>query len=214
VSIFYDILLGIGFGIVIAAPVGPIAFLCIRRTLQYGLLQGISTGLGAATADTLYGGIAILGVATVLQFLTEYQNYIRVIGGILLLFLGLQSFKSKATELRDPSVNHKTISNYFTAFLLTLANPATLITLIAIFAGIELGDDESTATLIYTIIGIFIGATIWWILVTWGVSSLKSKITLASIVKTNKIASIIIFGFGVYALVSGIDHLLGYHHIF
>ncbi len=213
-NILYDIILGAGLGILIAAPVGPIVFLCIRRTLQYGLFQGISTGLGAAIADTIYGGIAIIGVATVLQFLTEYENYIRIFGGIILLFLGYKSLRSKITEVRDPSQNHKTISNFFTALLLTLANPATLIILIGIFTTIELGDDESIPTLIYTIVGIFLGATLWWLMVSWGISTLKKKITLASVVKINRFASIIIVGFGIYSFISGIDHLLGFHHIF
>lgn len=213
-NIFYDIVIGIGLGVLIAAPVGPIAFLCIRRTLQYGLLQGVSTGLGAAIADTIYGGIAIVGVATVLQFLTEYEHYIRIFGGLILLFLGTQSLRSKITEVKDPSLNHKTLSNFFTALILTLANPATLIILIGIFASIELGDDESIPSLIATIVGVFLGATLWWLMVSWGISTLKKKITLASVVKINRFASIVILCFGIYAFVSGIDHLLGFHHIF
>jgi threonine/homoserine/homoserine lactone efflux protein len=202
------LLRGLAIGFSLAAPVGPIGILCIRRTLAYGSKRGLFVGLGAATADMMYGIIAAFGVSLISNFIAENLYIIRLVGGILLLILGYRTFQSHpASEAKMNGANGHTRA-FISVFLLTLTNPMTLFAFAVIFAGIGLErviGDYLLATLL--VAGIFIGSMTWFSLLTTLVHFFKEKITTDGIVVVNKIAGTLLILFGLLALWSSATRL-------
>jgi threonine/homoserine/homoserine lactone efflux protein len=196
---------GLLIGFSIAAPVGPIGVLCIRRTLAEGRLTGLVSGLGAATADAFYGSLAGFGLTLVSSFLVEQSGWLRPAGGVFLLYLGLRTFLAKpAGESASlKASNHSGLwGAYLSTLLLTLTNPLTILSFTAIFAGLGLGEtggDPLSAGLL--VLGVFCGSAAWWLLLSGGVSLLRTRLTPRSLIWINRVAGIIILGFGVAALV-------------
>ena len=128
---------GLIIGFSIAAPVGPIGALCIHNVLAKGWVLGFVTGLGAATADAIYGCIAGFGLTAVSNFSIDRQIWLRLIGGAFLCYLGIKTFVSRPTQ-QAASIQSKTFANtYASTFFLTLTNPITIISFVAIFSGLS-----------------------------------------------------------------------------
>lgn len=194
---------GFIIGLSMAAPVGPIGVLTIHRTLIQGRISGFVTGLGAALADTVYGIIAAFGLTAISSFLLNQTLFIQLIGGLCLIFLGIKSFVMKpATSAAN--VNTKGLINQFvTTFLLTLTNPTTILTFLAIFAGLGLGLTETThLSSITFVFGIFIGSALWWLVLSSTIGFFQSKITPKYLVWINRISGFIILSFGIFSLYS------------
>jgi threonine/homoserine/homoserine lactone efflux protein len=197
------LLKGLIVGFAIAAAIGPIGILCIRKTFEYGRLSGLFSGLGAAIADTLFGTIAAFGLTFVSDFLLAGQFWLRLIGGLFLVYLGSKTFLTKPTlELRR--VTHKTLINDFvTTFFLTLVNPTTILSFLAIFAGLgigQIGGNYSHA--FWLVLGIFIGSTIWWVILCEGVTFFRQKISQKVMTAINRGAGIVIAAFGILAWIT------------
>lgn len=195
---------GLLIGFSVAAVVGPIGILCIQRTMSNGFLYGFVTGLGAATADAIYGSIAGLGLTLIAAFLISQNGWIHLIGGLFLLYLGIKTLLSRPAE--QGAVTART-SNFFGAYastlLLTLTNPQTIISFAAIFAGLGVGTTKNSALAAFLVIGgVFIGSGLWWLLLAGGVTLLRSRITPAWFVWINRIAGCVIVLFGIYALIT------------
>src|SRR5579885_1652321 len=183
---------GIFLGFAIAAPVGPIGILCIRRTLHYGRFSGLFSGLGAAVADVLYGAIAAFGMTLISDFLLANQGWLRVIGGTFLIYLGVRTFFTKPKEQEPIQISHKTLaSDFLSTFLLTLTNPMTILAYLAIFAGLGLsnlqGDYPNAAWLVF---GVFIGSALWWLLLSEGVTLFRKKVSKKVMAWINRIAGV------------------------
>src|SRR6266705_458537 len=133
------LLRGVAIGFSIAAPVGPIGVLCIRRTLAQGRLCGFVTGLGAATADAVYGCIAGFGLTAVSNLLVSQQTWLRLLGGLFLCYLGGKPFFDKPVEKSALSSGGAVTGAYASPFVLTLTNPMTILSFAAVFAGLGLG---------------------------------------------------------------------------
>ena len=130
---------GLVIGLAIAAPVGPIGLLCIRRSLADGFPLGFLTGLGAAAADGVYGAIAAFGLTAVSSFLVAQQRWLALGGGLALLWLGWQSIRRPpADTAADGGGNTSRAGAFASTFVLTLANPATILSFVAVFAGLGL----------------------------------------------------------------------------
>lgn len=189
---------GIIIGFCVAAPVGPIGILCIRRTLQFGRLSGFFSGLGAACADMTYGAMAAFGVTFVSDFVMEEKIWLHFVGGIILLFLGAKIFLAKPSEEVQP-VTHKTLlGDFFSTFFLTLANPLTIVAFLAIFAGIGLSGRSSDAPAL--VLGVFLGAAGWWLVLSEGVTLFRDKISQTIMLWINRIAGGLIIALGIAAL--------------
>jgi threonine/homoserine/homoserine lactone efflux protein len=188
----------IGFSI--AAPVGPIGVLCIRRSLADGVLIGLATGLGAATADAVYGGVAGFGLTAVSSLLQRQQFLLRLVGGIFLCYLGIITFFTPPAEKPTESRRTGLLFAYLTTFLLTLSNPTTVASFLVIFAGFGLGAaaDYGAATLL--ILGVFTGSALWWLLLSASVGILRTRITPAWMRAVNRFSGCLILGFGLYFL--------------
>jgi threonine/homoserine/homoserine lactone efflux protein len=194
---------GLIIGFSIAAPVGPIGVLCIRRTLAEGRAAGLLSGLGAATADAIYGFIAAFGLTYVSNLLMGYQTLIRLVGGLFLCYLGLRTCFSKPAQNAAWAEGQGLVGAYVSTFFLTLTNPMTILSFTAVFAGLGIGSatgDYPSATLL--VLGVFGGSATWWLVLSGGVSVFRSKFTPRAMDWVNKLAGIVILGFGVVAVLS------------
>ncbi|MBS0647915.1 MAG: LysE family translocator [Verrucomicrobia bacterium] len=192
---------GIILGFAIAAPVGPIGILCIRRTLQYGRLSGIFSGLGAAFADMLYGAIAIFGLDLLSDLLLSWQFWLRILGGIFLVFWGLRIFMAKPEE-KTKLITHVTlIRDFLSTFLLTLSNPLTILSFIAVFVGLGIVKNVAGQGG-WLVLGIFLGSCLWWAVLCEGVAFVRKRVSQDFMIWANRVAGLVIIGFGVAAFVS------------
>jgi threonine/homoserine/homoserine lactone efflux protein len=194
--------LAIGFGI--AAPVGPIGILCIRRTLADGRAVGFAAGLGAATADALYGAVAAFGLTLVSSALVGQRAWLQAVGGVFLCYLGVRIWMAApASTAGAARPEPGLVSAWATTFALTVTNPTTILSFAAIFAGLGLGGAAGgyfPATLM--VAGVFLGSAFWWLLLSTGVGFLRSSITLAHLRWVNRSAAAIITALGIGALLS------------
>jgi threonine/homoserine/homoserine lactone efflux protein len=191
---------GLIIGFSIAAPVGPIGVLCIRRAIAEGRISGLASGLGAATADAIYGCIAGLGLTFISDFLISQQLWLRFAGGAFLCYLGIKTFLSKPNNQPAPAKRKGLLGAYVSTFFLTLANPMTILSFAAIFAGLGIGragvDYGSPLSLV---LGVFLGSSLWWILLTWIVGLFASSIKRWSL-WVNRISGAFIIGFSLIIL--------------
>lgn len=197
------LLRGGAIGLAISAPVGPIGVLCIQRTLAKGRIVGLVTGLGAATADAVYGAIAALGIAFIAEALIDQQELLRLVGGGLLIFLGVRTFVSKPVEESAPGGKNGLGSSYASTFILTLTNPITIIFFAAIFAG--MGGSATEVSFLSVgplVLGVFLGSALWWFLLSGGVSLLRDRVTPVSLRWINRASGVVIALFGVSAIIS------------
>jgi threonine/homoserine/homoserine lactone efflux protein len=197
------LLRGILIGFSIAAPVGPIGVLCIRRTLAEGRATGFVSGLGAATADAIYGCVAGFGLTLVARFLMDQQVWLRLFGGAFLCYLGVKTVLSRPAEQAALAKGSGLAGAYGSTFLLTLTNPMTILSFAAVFAGLGLaGAGGSYASAGILVLGVFAGSALWWLMLSGGVSLLRSKFDARRLEWANRISGVIIMGFGVVALLS------------
>ena len=153
---------------------GPIGVLCIRRTLAEGRTTGLISGLGAATADAIYGCIAGFGLAFISDFLVSQQVWLQMIGGLFLCYLGLKTLLAKPSEKAALVKGKGLFSAYASTFFLTLTNPMTILSFIAIFAGLGLaGTQNNYGTAGVLVLGVFIGSGLWWFLLSSGVGCIS-----------------------------------------
>lgn len=177
--------------------------LCIRRTLAEGRASGFVSGLGAATADAIYGCIAGFGLTFVSSLLVSQQVWLRLIGGVFLCCLGLTTLWAKPSPQTAVTKEKSLIGAYASTFFLTLTNPMTIIAFVAIFAGLGLagaGGNYLSAGIL--VLGVFIGSALWWLILSGGVSLFREKFGPYALQWVNRVSGVIITGFGVFALLS------------
>lgn len=195
------LLRGLLIGLSVAAPVGPMGVLCIRRTLAEGRLAGLATGLGIATADGIYAGVAGFGITVVAALLLSGQSWIRGIGGAFLCYLGLRTARALPAEGAAEALSGLTLLRmYGSALALTLANPTTILSFIAIFAGLGAGGKGGDAILL--VAGVLTGSALWWLLLSTGVAALRGRITPRVLRWVNRLSGAVLGLFGLLALAS------------
>ena len=193
---------GIIIGLIMAAPIGPVNIICIRRDLTKGPMNGFVVGLGAAIADGLFGAIAAFGLAGLTGFIEQYNNVIEVVGAIVLLAIAAKLWFSHphANDVEDTYKDRLKAASG--TFLLTLTNPLTVLGFVATFVGLglgEMGNNLMNATLIS--LGILMGSCLWWAIVSFGSVKLARGISDKGLEKVNHISAIIILMFGLFALI-------------
>ncbi len=178
-------------------PVGPIGVLVIRRSLTEGRKYGIASGLGAATADGLYGLIATLGLGLIASLLEGIQFYTRLIGGVFLLYLAWQIYNSKPSEKTASTKNSSSlIGAYISTLLLTFSNPATILFFFGVVSSLKISGHGWAVML-----GFSLGSALWWIALSTVASSLGSRMNSKALRVVNIISSIVIAAFAIYAFV-------------
>lgn len=194
---------GLAIGFSIAAVVGPIGMLCIQRTLHKGFLSGLVTGLGAATADGIYGCVAASGLTIISTLLLKQQNWIRLIGGLFLAYLGIKAILTRPVERVAETAGHSFPATYASTLLLTLTNPLTILSFAAIFAGLGVGtvsQDEWPAAVATA--GVFCGSCAWWLLLSAGIGLLRSRMTIRWLAWINRLAGMALVLYGIIAVIS------------
>jgi threonine/homoserine/homoserine lactone efflux protein len=198
------VLKGLLLGFSIAAPVGPIGVLCIRRTVVNGRAAGLVSGLGAATADALYGCVAGFGLTFVSNAILGLRVWLNLLGGLFLCYLGIRTFLSvpaeEAASLSDGGLGR----SYLSTFLLTLTNPMTILSFAATFAGLGLAAGSTGFTSyrasISLVLGVFAGSALWWLLLSSVVGLFRHRINVRASRWLNRVSGLILVGFGVWAL--------------
>lgn len=196
---------GMLIGFAIAAPVGPIGLLCIQRTLTRGRWSGVLSGLGAASADALYGCIAGFGLTSLAGWLLAWQTALQILGGLFLLYLGWRTWRTP--PVAEPALAQPTraglAGDYLSTLALTATNPVTILAFLGIFAGLGLaaeGRDFASAGLL--VLGVFAGSLLWWLLLAGGVGLLRGRLTPRALRGINRASGLLIAGFGGWALLT------------
>jgi threonine/homoserine/homoserine lactone efflux protein len=182
------LLKGILVGIVIAVPAGPVGVLCIRRTIFHGRLAGFMSGLGASTADAVFGIIAGFGLTVVADLLLGYQDWLRLGGAGFLFYIGISAFTAdplRGTQSqRDPE---GLLADYASTFVLTITNPITILAFLAIFAAIGFSGPEATlGRAAILVLGVWIGSLMWWAALALGAGMLRLSFSRDHLVWINR----------------------------
>ncbi|HQB75568.1 MAG TPA: LysE family transporter [Bacteroidales bacterium] len=197
---------GLLLGFCIAAPVGPVGILCINRTLNKGYISGLVTGLGATTADLLFGLIVVLGLNFVSDFLIDYETWFHFFGFLFLVMVGVQIMRKKKRTV-EPALqeNGNLLRDYVSSFILTLSNPLTIIFFIAVFAFVGISDVKPLGAVVL-LFSILLGSGGWWLLLCGIAHKYKTKLGEKMLAKVDLISGLAIVAF---ALFVGIKWALG-----
>ena len=167
---------GMGFGLAVAAPVGPMALLCMRRTLAQGWRPGLATGMGIAVGDGLYACVAVAGLAGLSSFMLAHQQPLHLAAGLFLLYLGLKTALGRPPQAGAPQPAAAAGRAFAGSVLLTLTNPPTIIMFAAIFASLAPPDGFAAASAAATVGGVLAGSALWWCGLVAGVSAVRHAI--------------------------------------
>ena len=196
---------GLVLGFTIAAAVGPISLLCIRRTLAEGRLVGLASGMGVATADATYGAVAAFGLTAVTDLLVDWRRALGIVGGAFLLWLAWRTFRAVPGEAATDAGNGRRglAGAYLSILALTLTNPMTILSFAALFVGLGVtGGDAAGATLLT--LGVFAGSAAWWVVLVTVVGAVRSRLTTTGLRRVNVVSGLVIGAFALVAIGSAL----------
>lgn len=196
------LLKGLVIGFAMAVPIGPIGVMCIRKTLAEGHSRGLIIGLGAATADALYAGIAAFGLTFVSDVIASQHVWLRLIGGGLLLFLGIRTYRAKRKDPVVPYNNKGLLGSYISSFLLALTNPVTIFAFVAVFAAFGLGHKLSLLSAGILVVGVFAGSCLWFLTIGYVATLFRKNLDAGGLRWVNRISGVLIILSGIAAFVS------------
>ena len=193
------LLKGIAVGIVIAVPVGPVGVMCVRRTIFEGKLAGLVSGLGAATADALFGFIAAFGLTFVSDWLIGYHQWLRIAGGCYLLYVGGSALRAEPASKQSSEPDAEgLLRDFLSTFALTLTNPITILAFLGIFSALGLdGADATFARAAIMVLGVWLGSLLWWLTLTFGLASLFRSFEARHLKWINRASGVILLLSGV-----------------
>ena len=197
---FQTLLKGTLIGFSIAAPVGPIGILCIQRTLAKSRSSGLVSGLGAATADGLFGTVAALGLTTVSDILIGQQMWLRLFGGIFLVYLGIRTLLSEPSGKTTDPVKGNLFADYLSTLGLTAASPLTILSFAAIFTGLN-SSNSSTPSALILALGVFLGSALWWTILSTGVGIFRRIFSKSALRIVNRVSGLVITAFAFYIFI-------------
>lgn len=200
---------GFLIGISMAAPVGPLSILIIRRSLTKGHYHGIATALGVAIADGFYAAVAAFGLTAISSFLITYRSYLYIFGGSLLIFLGYKVYKSKPIVLHKPLDGGSFFSTLIQTSFLTLTNPMTILTFLAAFAGLGIEGHHEAHQAILLCLGVFCGSGLWFVSLSSVISHFRTRITPFVFMMINKISGAGLMLFGMLFIATVIKRFAG-----
>jgi len=194
---------GLAAGFAIAIPVGPVNVLIASRALNRGRRAGFLSGVGAAAADTAYGSVAAFSITFIIQFLIKEEFWIRVVGGILLVGIGVIYFRKPPQPIGGQK-NGSDHSDLVSTLLLTLTNPTTVLSFLAVMAGLGLGGEGPGWRTMLVVGGIFCGSMLWWVILTETVHRFRDRFDERVVRWMNRIAGLAIGAFGVLTFALGV----------
>ena len=202
----YTILLlkGIMIGLLASIPLGPIGVICIQRTINKGRLSGFISGLGAASADTIFAAIAGFSLTLIISFIEERKLVIEFIGGIIVILLGIKTFYTNPVSQlrRHKKKKNKLFEDFLSVLLLTITNPFAIFLFVAMFAALNIVYDGQKLIISFVpLFGVLLGASLWWFTLSTLVNLFRKKFRLKQLWWINKIAGAVIFFLGVLAII-------------
>jgi len=193
---------GLVIGVAMAIPIGPIGILCIRKTLTNGHTRGMVVGLGAATADSLYAGIAAFGLTIVSDLIASQTFWLRLVGGGFLLFLGIRTLYLKHKESEVPPVRRGFMGSYVSSFVLALTNPMTIFAFVIVFAAFGLEEQLNFFSAGILVVGVFTGSCLWFLGLSYSASLFRKKLNSGGLTWVNRISGGLIIVSGIAAFIS------------
>ena len=204
---------GLLIGIVASAPMGPVGVLCIQRTLNKGRWYGFITGLGAAVSDIIYALITGFGMSFVVDFIENVETmfYLKLMGSVMLFCFGIYTFKSNPAESMRPTSKNKgtLLHNFITAFLVTLSNPLIIFLFVALFARFTFVVPDHFIQQSMGYVSIFIGALLWWFLLSYFINKIQARFNVKEIFLINKVIGSIV---SIAAVIGIIVTFIGSHY--
>lgn len=197
------LLRGLAVGFTIAAAVGPISLLTIRRTIVHGRWYGLVSGLGVAAADTSYGAVAAFGLTALTSILVGGRTVLALVGGAVLVWLALNMIRAHPAEAvaTDAADRPGLVGAFLSIYGLTMANPMTILSFAGIFAGLGLAGRGGLDAALLTL-GVLIGSSLWWVGLTAVVGRMRRRITARGLVWINRLSGAVLLAFGVVAILS------------
>jgi threonine/homoserine/homoserine lactone efflux protein len=200
---------GLAVGFALAAPVGPVAVLCIRRALARGQFQAFVAGLGAAVADMLFGAVAGLGLTVISVFVMSYQVLIGLFGGLLVLALGISTYRTPVIVSEGAMVVKSLRRDFIAAFTMAITNPATLVAAAGVFAAFGPVDiTTKPLAALWLVLGVFLGSAAWWLILAAIATTLRGRFMNRGLSWLNRISGSMIAASGVLVLVVTAYHSL------
>ena len=191
---------GLVIGFTIAAAVGPISLLTIRRTLAHGQLYGLVSGLGVATADASYAAIAAFGLTALTSVLVSGRLVLGVAGGLIIAVLGVRTMRSQPGEVARDAPRPGLPAAFASIYALTMSNPMTILSFAAVFAGIGLVAGSSFADAAVLTLAVWVGSGLWWVVLTSTVSWARERVSTRALLWVNRISGAALVAFGALAI--------------
>ena len=202
-------------GLAASIPLGPLGIMCIQRTLDKGRWAGFAVGVGSSFGDVIYASIALFSVSFISEFLDRNRSWVMLIGGLVIFFIGLQiAVKNPIKDLRQRKIDAVSMNarDVFRGFLMTILNPGALVLMLGIFAffGLDLGSGHRPLAVAVVLAGIFLGTTLWWFLLSSGISLFRKRFRLRQLLIINRISGAIIALLGLASVAQALA-LLVFH---
>ena len=200
-------------GLAASIPLGPLGIMCIQRTLDKGRWAGFAVGVGSSLGDVIYASIALFSVSFIQEFLDRNRSWVMLIGGIVIFLIGLQiAVKNPIKDLRQRKIDAVSMNakDVFRGFLMTILNPGALVLMLGIFAffGLDLGVGYRPLAVAVVLGGIFLGTTLWWFVLSSGISLFRKRFRLRQMLVINRVSGIIIALLGLASVVQSLAVLV------
>ncbi len=203
---------GVLVGVGASVPLGPIAILCVQKTLSKGRNAGFITGLGAATSDTLYAAISLLGLAFMQNLITENKTWVMIVGGVIILCIGIKVFLSNPIkQIQQKEESNRHFADFFESFFMTISNPGAIFLILGLLTavGIDTTGHSAKDIAVPTILwSIFMGAATWWFILTGTINKFRRKFRIKQLITFNRVSGVIIGVLGLITLFDGIITLV------
>jgi threonine/homoserine/homoserine lactone efflux protein len=195
---------GLIIGFTIAAAVGPISLLTIRRTLAHGQLYGLVSGLGVAAADATYAAVAAFGLTALTDLLVSGRVLLGLVGGTIIILLGIRTFRSRPAEVARDTAKPGLAAAFVSIYVLTMTNPLTILSFAAVFAGLGLVAGASFADAAVLVLGVGAGSVVWWAVLTSIVGWARERLSAAVLATINRASGGALVVFGALAIIASL----------
>jgi arginine exporter protein ArgO len=201
----YMFVRGLLAGLLMAAPVGAVGAMCIRRALAGHPIRALMVGFGSAAADTVFGAMAGLGIGLIGSFIVAHEVGLTLFGGLVVTAAGIFTFRAPVNTATGEEDTEAAIRDGVRAFVMSIVNPATFLGAIGIFALMGGADVTSAPTAaVSLVIGVFAGSMGWWVILSGSVSLLRDRFVSKALPELNHIEGVVITVFGIGAIVFGL----------
>lgn len=196
---------GLVLGFLIAATVGPITLLTVRRTIEHGRVYGLASGLGVATADASYAGIAAFGLTAITTVLVAGHTLLGIVGGIVIVLLGIRTMLSRVGEAARDRERPGLLAAFASIYALTMTNPLTILAFAAIFAGLGVAAGAGFVDAAVLTLAVWAGSALWWVLLTAVVAWLRHRVTPGVLTWVNRLSGAALIMLGVLAVLAAVQ---------